>query len=289
MSTRESAKPPPRDYGDLFASGETAAEQSTSPTKYRENHLKGGAGTNFTTNRLFDEKPEQSVKAVGTSIKTNPDKFNHFEMNDAPITKARGPTKANLNASQWDFADFSTPIKKPTIKRGQDARHFGWGDDEGDTADPPADNHIAKARPDAKSQFAFDDAKKQQAFEPELAGTGRTGLYEDHITDPTNNPTDKNAAGKVLGNITNANQHRKTFESNWDMQDSIGDRNGVHSNSENDGINAKDVAQAKQRAGRIMVASAPWEHEESPKQQRGIKIAGNGMGSRKEGVGWWDF
>ena len=126
----QSAKPTPREYSDLFVDEHTAS----SPTPHKS-FAKAGSGKHFTANRLFDEDTEEDrIAATPKGIKTNPNKYNHFEFGDGEDTPkyretARPTTKGKSEAS-WNFEDFSTPNKTQPKTQPQAVRHFGWSDDE---------------------------------------------------------------------------------------------------------------------------------------------------------------
>lgn len=127
----QSAKPPPREYSELFV-GENPGSPSPSPNKIS---AKAGSGKNFKANRLFEEAEEESP-AKGPGVKTNPKKYEHFTFgdnaeDDTPKVRntARPETKAKSQAN-WDFEDFATPAKTKQKTQPQAVRHFGWSDDE---------------------------------------------------------------------------------------------------------------------------------------------------------------
>lgn len=124
----QSAKPPPREYSELFV-GEGSGSPSPSPQKIP---TKAGGGKNYKANRLFEEDDEE-IKVPGSTIKTNPKKYEHFAFGDGEDTpKVRDtarPIKTKGQAS-WDFEDFATPAKTKTKTHPQAVRHFGWSDDE---------------------------------------------------------------------------------------------------------------------------------------------------------------
>jgi hypothetical protein len=130
----QSAKPPPREYSELFAGadeGSPSPSAISSPQKERI-QKKGGAGKNF-TNRLF-ENEEPAATPLG--VKTNSKKYNHFEFGDNEDNEAtpKGHEASRPNKSkhqsQWDFEDFVTPEKTKLKVQPQAVRHFGWSDDE---------------------------------------------------------------------------------------------------------------------------------------------------------------
>ena len=130
-----SMKPPPREYGELFAAAEGEA---TTPVKDPEIPVKSGGGKNFKPNRLFDEETEEErIMATPMSVKTNAKKYNHFELGDdddestPKVHETRIlPRDRSKHQSQWDFEDFVTPDKPRTKILAQAVRHIGWSDDE---------------------------------------------------------------------------------------------------------------------------------------------------------------
>jgi hypothetical protein len=140
-----SAKPPPREYNELFA-GADGPSPSPSPQKIP---VKAGSNKKFGANRLFEEFDDHSTAAAPQSIKTNNKKYDHFTFGEGEETpKTRGINIAgngmggrkgteeawalnrNRNDAHWDFETFNTPDKAKTKELPQAVRHFGWSDDE---------------------------------------------------------------------------------------------------------------------------------------------------------------
>ncbi len=150
---RQSARPPQREMSELFAAGHEDYEpgRPKSPLK-KENQAsvvapKGGAGKHYQESRLFSEEPSTEAPPL---YKSNPAKYNHFDLGDAPekdhFQHAKSPlsenaipmrARTNKHASQWGFEDFVTPEKANRKARGQEVRNFGWSDDEAETAETP--------------------------------------------------------------------------------------------------------------------------------------------------------
>jgi hypothetical protein len=129
---RASAKPPPRDYRDLFAGNDSdqspappvkaVVEESPSPAKPAIVAAKAGAGKNYAPSRLFEtdeseQAPPPTEKDHSTEhlYRPNPAKYQHFEFadgsdpQDAP--KPAPPVdevKRSKHGSQWNFDDFAT-------------------------------------------------------------------------------------------------------------------------------------------------------------------------------------
>ena len=129
----QSAKPPPREYSELFV-GEDSGSPSPSPQKIP---AKAGSGKNYKANRLFEEADEDTASPIkGPGVKTNPKKYEHFTFGDNAeddIPKARNTARPETKAksqANWDFEDFATPAKTKQKTQPQAVRHFGWSDDE---------------------------------------------------------------------------------------------------------------------------------------------------------------
>jgi hypothetical protein len=182
---------------------------------------------------------------------------------------------------------------------------------------------VHKARPDADAHFEFVDdgtpaAQRKPISTKGSRGNKGQGLYEDHVLNTTN-PDDDNAAKgdvkRALNDVTTAvkNESRsKDFGVHWDMtDDSPAQTNngnikkpgnetrkaltthwGEYQDSpENRGINIAGNGMG----GRKGTESAWTMYDESPEkkentqQQRGINIKGDGMGGRKNADSFWDF
>lgn len=134
-AVRESAKPAPREYNELFANGEGPTPKpgnvrSPSPTK-DGSILKAGAGKNYKGNRLFDDDDHESRQPSPERKKTYNQKYNHFDFGDGedavqttiPANNGRG----HKHQPTFSFEDFATPPKAGTKIRRDDERH--WGDE----------------------------------------------------------------------------------------------------------------------------------------------------------------
>lgn len=132
-----SAKPPPREYSELFVNGDAG---SPSPQNQRF-PVKGGANKQLQANRLFDETEEEKTAAATPhkATKTNPKKYNHFEFGDGEDDKTprgrdasrkEGPRDKSKSQANWNFEDFVTPEKINPKTQPQAVRNFSWEDDE---------------------------------------------------------------------------------------------------------------------------------------------------------------
>ncbi|KAI9698327.1 MAG: hypothetical protein M1820_007489 [Bogoriella megaspora] len=242
VARRMSAKPPQRDINELFGGAEeevatptppvtsTAGNRtrSTSPSKRTAIPIKGGAGKHHVGNRLFEADDKAEFEQMFKSperIKTIEKKYNHFEFGDgeeAPKTKEPARTK---HQSQWDFEDFATPHKAAAKVLPGNTRHFGWSDDEGDTASsPPKRPVVHQPRRDAKPHFDFadDGTPAGQKAPPKTNAMNKgLGLYEDHIyaTEEENGAQQKSGPLTQTTSNVNVGGRKKDFDAHWKMQD----------------------------------------------------------------------
>lgn len=297
-----SAKPPQRDYHDLFAAGAELPEQGrpASPTKEYTGKLKSGAGKSYQPIRLFDE--DEAPKSPPKSLKTDERKYQHFEFGEAEFQpKLPRHTKG---MSQWAFEDFVTP-QKPKSKNppANSQRHIGWSDDEEDAQQPTVRReHNPKPRPDIVASNRALTAENDEPLDvrdlptrPGASSRGK-GMYESNVMDGAEEASGYAEGNKKpLANVTNVNPHaaaahRKHFGSQFEIEDdSPADRP-----TENEGTEAHATAQKKpeaaKRASKHMQRHFEFTDEPSPARQRGINIQGDGMGSRKTGEKqWWDY
>ncbi|KAH7077007.1 hypothetical protein BKA63DRAFT_511211 [Paraphoma chrysanthemicola] len=287
----QSAKPPPREYSELFV-GENSGSPSPSPQKIP---VKAGSGKNFKNNRLFEDVDEDELAAVkGPGVKTNPKKYDHFTFgdnadDDTPKVRntARPETKAKGQAN-WNFEDFATPNKVKAKTQPQAVRHFGWSDDEEETS-PVRRPIVHKARPDQDAQFEFvddgtpDGQRKMQSTKGRIGNKGM-GLYQDHVMGTTAGDADdapydddiKRPLSDVTQAIKNENRN-KDFGAHWDMTDESP-------------AAAKNSAPKKQVDDNHKATKTNWSlYQNSPDSREGINIAGNGMGGRKGAEAAWSL
>ena len=144
---------------------------------------------------------------------------------------------------------------------------------------------VHKARPDADPHFEFNDdgTPDAQRVVPVKGGRGNKGqgLYEDHVTNTTDDANDgavKGDSKRALNDVTTvvSNKNRdKDFGSQWEMTDN------------SPGVGKNDAAKSKQ-AVRSSMKTHWGTHADSP-DSRGINIAGNGMGGRKGTEAAWSL
>ncbi len=134
---RASAKPPPRDYTELFANGEeppvdpTSKIRSPSPSKAEGVFAKAGAGTHYARNRLFDDEDDHDSRNARSPErkKVFNQKYDHFSFGDgedAPqSTRPASNSRGSKVASTFSFEDFSTPPKVMRKARPDEVVHWG--------------------------------------------------------------------------------------------------------------------------------------------------------------------
>ncbi|KAF1839913.1 uncharacterized protein K460DRAFT_371864 [Cucurbitaria berberidis CBS 394.84] len=275
----QSAKPPPREYSELFV-GENTTSPSPSPQKIP---VKAGGGKNYKANRLFEETEDSSATRVPMSVKTNAKKYDHFDFGDGEDTPkvretARAATRGK-HESHWEFEDFMTPHKTKVKTQPQAMRNFGWSDDE--EVSPVRRPIIHKARPDADAHFDLVDDGTPEAQRKSAPTKGSTsnkgqGLYEDHVTHTTEEEQDvKRPLNDVTTAVENKNRS-KDFGAHWDMTD------------DSPGLGKKGAAKKPTHETRKAMNTHWGEYQDSP-ENKGINIAGNGMGGRKGTEAAWSL
>ena len=234
----QTAKPPPRDYHDLFvgndsdsspvaARGMGASPQKDlmSPNAPNDKAMapKGGAGKNYQPSRLFNVDTE-GPETQQSPYKPHPKKYEHFDFGhgeESPKPQARPKTK---HQSQWDFEDFTTPVK-PNKVRDQDKRHFGWEEDEPVMDSPAKQPHVAKPRPDADPHFEFRDDgtpigdRRPPGHPRGAAGARNTGMYQNNLFEE-HAAVNLDEGSKPLAPVTTLADRRKDFDPHFEYTDS---------------------------------------------------------------------
>ncbi|KAK4147646.1 uncharacterized protein C8A04DRAFT_8716 [Dichotomopilus funicola] len=283
-------------------------ERSQSPSKVIA--PKAGAGKNFQPMRLFDtdeneaaddkDSPEPAQK-VNRFIRPDPRKYQHFELDDGseapevptPKAPAPAPDRSSKHGSNWSFDDFVTP-QKPVATRGlhraHNTRH--WGADNDILENTPAPHpQVIKPRKDAEAHFelvddgpAREDANNASRLPRGAMHNENLHLYDNRLhhedgTVPSPGPP-------PLGNITNLKDRQKHFGAHFSMTDESPQHD---STSE-----APKMGEDRKKAVRMMESNwAPSDespvsrkensnpNSENIERERGIAIAGDGMGGRK--------
>ncbi|KAK2589540.1 hypothetical protein QQS21_012783 [Conoideocrella luteorostrata] len=261
---------------------------------------KAGQGKNVQPMRIFEgqehiEEQEDTPKTKTRVIRSNPQKYNHFDFADGsdPQDKPKpGVSFENRpkskHDSQWDFQDFTTPSKPQPSKqyRTQDVRH--WGTEVTDMEEEPA-QHSRKGRRDAETHFELQDDGERLPHQdrPNTRPRGsmhndNSGLYKNKLFDQEDATPE---AKRALGNITNLGGRGKDFDPHFAMTDESPAPAASHN---------QNVPEGRKKAVKQMDANwssydqSPTNQKENQQRSEGrfledsrINIAGDGMGGRK--------
>lgn len=297
IAPRASAKPPPRDYHDLFVgqdsppvnSESTIPDPSQKENKPTGNAIapKGGSGKNYPPSRLFENDipqpgtPGAPQQSPDRFKKPDPKKYNHFEFgdgSDAQLQQQQEPDKTTLPArpnskhqSQWNFEDFVTPEKVSQKVRGQDVRHFGWSDDDGANVESPVKQpNVVHPRPDAQSNFEFKDdgtpgGNRRPPGHPRGGQSHKNGLglYQNNLYDDEALPSSpEKKSAHPLSTVTNIKDRKKDFDPHFTMTDDFPASKGNGSNGN------RDVSEDHKQDVKMMDASGDSydQSHDHPKQ-----------------------
>jgi len=278
VARASSAKPPPRNYHDLFVGNESdqspgsptrtpVRERAESPSKNNV-MAKGGASKSFAPSRLFDTEEVDSPVKASPMKETNPKKYQHFDFGDGQDAPAP-PTevKKSRHGSQWQFDDFNTPAKAVPSKvlRTNEVRH--WGNEDDSLVDSPIKNKkVDKPRRDAETHFEFvddggpEDGTRRIVGRPRGQGQNNgLGLYK-------NNLYDDETGGEMGGDeptkfrpIANTKDRRKDFDAHFAMQD----ESPAHTPT------TKHISEDRAKVVKMMDAN--WTaYDESPNQKENV-------------------
>lgn len=131
VAPRGSAKPPPRNLGEILGAGDDGKPLAVGPT---ETFIAPKGCNGFPAQRTFE---------IGSNEKT-------------PVTKDRTVIMDPKKFQHFEFSDFTTPEKKTVKHRKDDERHFGWSDDE-ELPEPIRLPKKLAPRKDAETHFSFKD------------------------------------------------------------------------------------------------------------------------------------
>jgi hypothetical protein len=318
-------RPRQRSFTEIL--GDEPVEEPGSPSNGRERSMspskaiapKVGAGKHFQPMRIFEAEEDNTGpdtpdrnRSPERFVRPNPKKYQHFDFDDgseapppsAPKADADAAAKKSKRDSQWSFADFETP-QKPIASRGmhraRDVRH--WGTENDVLENTPAPNApVPKPRRDAEAHFELRDDgpasdESRNAGRPPRGTLHNEGLhlYENrlHVEEgsvPSPGPP-------PLGNITNLGGRAKDFEAHFNLTD----ESPHHANANNNQEPAK-VPEDRKKVVKMMESSWAGYDKSSPVSQkensnpnparpagedRGIVIAGDGMGGKKGSSRAW--
>jgi hypothetical protein len=202
------------------------------------------------------------------------------------------------------FEDFVTPEKVRTKTRSQDARNFGWSDDEGEKAETPGKHpKVVQPRPDSQVHFELQDGgtpvgDRHPTSRPKGSQHNNgLGLYQNNLYEDGVQIENVQKENEPLKNVTNNIGRNKDFDNHWTMADSSPMTDGK-TNKEN-----KPLGENHQKAVNMMAPH--WDtYDESPEQvkkpAKGLRKgqethwgfdnhASEQSGGKKEGGSFWDF
>ncbi|KAA8648487.1 hypothetical protein EYZ11_002000 [Aspergillus tanneri] len=267
-----SAKPPPREYSELFVGGDeeenSADGPEATPSKSKIIAPKLGAGKNFRESRIFDDDETVASEEGSQQIayRAHPKRFDHFELgadNSQREIQTKPTRPGSRHVPQWNFEDFATPEKPKRQLRGEEIRHFGWSDDEPEPT-PPVRPRVAQPRRDIETHFLMTDKDEEQSRPRYISAYQNKGmsLYKSHLFDDENEkPADNDNA--PLAVVHNGVNRKKDFESHWEATDESPADSKTN-------VNNKPVASDRQKAVKMMESS--WEaYDESPQPSKFVR------------------
>ena len=318
VAPRASAKPPPRDYHDLFVGNDSDASAASTPASktrtaspHKEKHpapiaAKGGAGKNFQPSRLFDTdapvppSPGTPQQSPDKYIKPHPTKYNHFDFGDGSDEPNEKPSALpdrpkSKHGPQWDFADFVTPEKVAQKVRDQDVRHFGWSEDDVNMASPAKNSKVDKPRPDAQTHFDFQDAgtpagDRRPGGHPRGQGQNNgLGLYQNNVYDEERSTSPEKKGSQPLSTVTNLKDRRKDFAPHFAMtDDSPAGQNTAAKSTTTQSNNSNSNNNNGIQKENYSIGGGGGGFGKSV-TNTGIKTGGDGMGGKKGAGRSWGF
>ncbi|KAJ5801589.1 uncharacterized protein N7518_003657 [Penicillium psychrosexuale] len=157
--------------------------------------------------------------------KAVPGKYDHFEIggdNSEREAKAEVRQANTKHETHWDFNDVETPVKGQRVLRGQEVRHFGFGDDEEGTGSPQTKQDVAKPRRDADRHFDMTDSESadEGRIISSFGGRGKR-LYENRLFDDNGQPqlSEREQKDEPLPTGGNVANRKKNFASQFDLTD----------------------------------------------------------------------
>lgn len=295
IAPKGNTKQPGHHYSELFVGGndpDTTPTESAppSPRKVDESGKpiapKVGAGKNFKPLRLFGEEGDEEPSQPERPVKVDPRKYSHFEFGEAPLSSvvstnnADRAARASRHLSQWDFEDFVTPEKPRQRVRGQDVRHFGFGEDDVANQEEEKKNSQrtrVNPRRDQETHFEFRDdssspGEKLPSRPKGALGNKGMGLYNNNLFDESGMPP---VEEEQKASIINGNYRRKDFDSHWSMEDppspsaAAAQGNGNHHHSSNGNSNGNGNTQnGGEHSRAVKMMNSNWSaYEPSPDEQ----------------------
>lgn len=296
---RSSAKPPSRDLGDILGAGDSHLHSKPEVTV----HPKGKSS--FTPSRTFEigngESAEHNYpphQKVERSAPVVLKKYDHFEFSDEP-----GPpdpptplSKTSKHASSWGFEDFVTPEKRPLRQRRDDVRHFGLGDEDEQQAQAVPRNNKnfnSRSRQNTETHFTIkdEDTPEPSGNGPKAARPARRDVVSQFEI------ADDSPSGSQAARHKEPTANRKTAVKNMGAQwGAFESHDPVPGGGFFDGLGAEEkprgIRIAGDGIGTRKTTGRQWAYDEGSSekpQSKSIRIAGDGIGTRKTVGRQWDY
>ncbi|KAJ6128060.1 hypothetical protein N7471_009277 [Penicillium samsonianum] len=209
-----SARPAQRNFSDIFVKDDDVPD---SPSKSKRR-----------APRVEEEDEKARTGPVDEDrhfYKSAPGKYNHFELggdNSEREVKAEVRQANTKHATHWDFDDVETPVKSSRAARGQEVRHFGFGDNEEGTGSPQTKLNVTKPRRDADRHFELTDEETEDEGRiiSSFGGRGKR-LYENRLFDDNDGPqlSEREQKSEPLSTGANVANRKKNFVSQFEMAD----------------------------------------------------------------------
>jgi len=234
-------QPTARQYHDLFvADGDD--EIPGTPSKASRTASK------FQGSRIFQDGDKVEDRAF---YKSDPKKYDHFQIgaDNADLEVKEEPKRGkSRHQSQWDFGDFTTPVKpaEPKPKPAEEER----------AESPPARPAVHKPRRDADVHFDLTDERMGGEDDRIISSYGTRGnrLYENRLFGEDNDPTPKSASQNEPLGVTGNNASRKN---NLDAHWQLSDVSPVPSKSDSENVKTMTADRAKS----IQQMGASWDQD----------------------------
>ncbi|KAF3919560.1 hypothetical protein ABW20_dc0102583 [Dactylellina cionopaga] len=278
---RAGMRPPSRPLHELV--GETDELPPVAETP------KAGGGKGPRRTFFVGQDIDESFSTPDRKVQVHSGKFKHFDFNDEPpkdsetqkpIAPKRTSTYSKQGAS-WDFADFTTPEKRPAKLSTHNARTYTWSDDDNTSPVKPEQRKL-HPRKDTESHFDIVDETPKKDKAPVGKSYVRPSS-ETHFDLTDDSPAHGTEKPEVN---TSRNSVLKGMEANWSNSSPLGEEKPVN--------DFAGIAVGGDGMGGKKGSSRLWGFEdETPKKANGngigIKTAGNGMGGRKGTESNWAF
>ncbi|RAH66247.1 uncharacterized protein BO66DRAFT_186661 [Aspergillus aculeatinus CBS 121060] len=260
-----SAQPPARDYGELFLSTEGDFDNDTPDASPSRKRIPPKAGTkNLQPSRIFDHDEAATKEGLQQiAYKAHPKRYDHFELGGDNSTREvheKPGRPVSRQAPHWDFEDFVTPEKPKRQLRGEEIRHFGWGDDEQEPTSVPVRSRAQHPRPDAETHFSVTETPEERPGGRIISSFQNKGLglYKNHLFDNKEDDEFSQNANAPLSRVNNNGANRKKeLETHWDMADES------PRDSKRNAENRKPIPGDRQKAVKALEPS--WDtYDQSP-------------------------